>query len=397
MMEEIPKEVVEEKMNEKGARVDGIKRTEQFAIEEGERERIWQLKYGEKLPKVVEEMNRLLKEGTKGSRWKLHNMLLDKSFFSHYKQTDVVAGMYVVMQIYEREVESGVTPNILEKGNTVEELLKYLEKLKFILYRVDFDIDKESEQELVSFLKQHNTSGVTIETMVTTVVMRPFQMALKMARIFEQNLMYKEMFTIQNFINQRWPGNYRMLQKQAELYKKTGHNEYSKECLMQIPDYPEEICGEQQQIFKMQEKLWRLRYKEKTVCKEIVQEIKEQRITEEAWKYYLQNEPVMEAEYYLTLADILLEANMEQLAWVTLCHGEQVTDGDEGILCIMADVCVKRGDVQQAVQCLERVRKPGKMTDSFLMVCQKVLGQFVGNEEEICKNSSVTVLDRNEE
>lgn len=347
------------------------KKSEQFAIEEEERERKWQKQYGEKLSEVVEKMDRLLKEGTIESRRKLHDLFLDKSFFEHYKQTDIVAGMYVVMQIYEREMESGIAHSILEQGNTVEELLKYLEELKFILYRVDFDVDKESEQELIMFLKQHNTSVVTVEIMMTTVVMRPLQMALKLESLFEWNLMYTEQFMMQNFINQRWPGNYRILQKQAELYLKTGHGEYAGECLMKIPHYPTEICGKPQEILETQEKLWKIHYKERNGYIELVEEIKEKGMTEEAWKCFLQNEPSLEAEYYLMLADALLGAGLEQIAWVTLSYGEKIASGNEMILCLMADLCINRGDLLRAVECLKRVKEPGNMTRNFLAVCQE--------------------------
>ncbi len=347
------------------------KRTEQFAREEAERERIWQSKYGEKMPEVVEMMNVLLKEGTRESRLKLHDLFLDKSFFEHYKQTDIVAGMYVIMQIYEREVESGKEDGILEQGGTVEELQRYIEELKFILYRIDFDIDTESSNELVRFLKQHKTSMVTLETMMTTVVMRPLQMSLKLEKLFEQNKMYSEQFVMQNFINQRWPGNRRIIKKQAEMYLKANHDEYAKECLTNIPVYPQEVCGEEERILEVQEILWRLRYKDNMAYQDVVKYIRKNGMTEDAWRCFLQNEPTFVDEYYITLSDELLEGGLKGIAWVTLEYGEKILRGNEMLLCFMANLCIEEGNIEKAIECLKRVEKPGDITQNILVACQK--------------------------
>lgn len=348
-----------------------FKKTEQFAIEEEKRENQWQKEYGEKLPEVIKKMNRLLQEGTEESRGKLHDMFLDKSFFEHYKQTDDAAIMYVVMQIYEREQKSGITSGILEQGKDVEQLQKYMQNLKFMLYRVDFEIDAEVGEELLMFIKQHNVSTIVLETMMTTVAMRPLLLALKLEQLFEQNLMYKELFFIYNFINQRYPGNYRVLRKQAELYLRTGYKEEARECLGQIPDYSEELCLEQQEIFVLQEELWKLRYMQKNVCAGIAVMIKQRQISEAAWKVFLQNEPVQEAEYYLLLADAMLEEGMQKMAWETLLFADSVVAGNEMILCLLADLCVNKGEFSKAADFLKKIEKPSDMAGRFLTMCQE--------------------------
>ena len=135
-----------------------FKKTEMFAIEEEQRENNWQEQYGARMEEVVHKMNTLLQIGTEQSRMELHNWFLDKTFFEHYKQTDIVSTMYVVMQIYEKEVGKNYVPTILDGRDTVQMLMDYLQRLKFILYRVDFSIDQVSDQELLSFIKKNHTS-----------------------------------------------------------------------------------------------------------------------------------------------------------------------------------------------------------------------------------------------
>lgn len=347
------------------------KRTEQFAEEAEAIEQIWQKKYGKNIPEIVKKMNLLLKERTKESRIKLHDLFLDKQFFENYKHTDIVAEMYIIMKIYEKELKDGIENGILEQGNTVEELRRYLQELKFILYRVDFDIDKESEDELLFFLKQHNTSMATLEIMSTTVVMRPIHMMLKLENIFKRKDMYREKFVIDNFINQRWPGNYRILYEQAEICKKVGREEYARECLLKIPVYSQEVWNETKRVYDIQEKMWRLKYKDETVCSELVSCIKEEKISSETWKCFLQNEPSFEADYYLLLANELYNEGVKDITWETLAYGEKISTGNEMILCFMAELCIDKGKWDEAIECLRKVKNPGEMTYRFLEVCEK--------------------------
>lgn len=177
-----------------------FKKTETFAIEEEQRENEWQEQYGTKIGEVVSKMNTLLQIGTEQSRMELHNWFLDETFFEHYKQTDIVSTMYVVMQIYEKELAENYTPTILDDRNKVEMLMDYLQQMKFILYRVDFSIDQASDQELITFIKNNKTSIVTLETMMTTVAMRPMILMLKLEKIFEKNMMYRELFCGEIFL-----------------------------------------------------------------------------------------------------------------------------------------------------------------------------------------------------
>lgn len=246
-----------------------FKKTETFAIEEEQRENEWQEQYGTKIGEVVSKMNTLLQIGTEQSRMELHNWFLDETFFEHYKQTDIVSTMYVVMQIYEKELAENYTPTILDDRNKVEMLMDYLQQMKFILYRVDFSIDQASDQELITFIKNNKTSIVTLETMMTTVAMRPMILMLKLEKIFEKNMMYRELFWSRNFLNERWSGNHRILAKLTELYDKTGHTEYALECMKQIPEPLRIMYQKKPECLELQEALWKFRYKDMDAAKDI--------------------------------------------------------------------------------------------------------------------------------
>lgn len=308
-----------------------FKKTETFAIEEEQRENEWQEQYGTKIGEVVSKMNTLLQIGTEQSRMELHNCFLNKTFFEHYKQTDIVSTMYVVMQIYEKELAENYTPTILDDRNTVEMLMDYLQQLKFILYRVDFSVDQVSDQELVTFIKNNKTSLVTLETMMTTVAMRPMILILKLEKIFEKNMMYRELFWSRNFLNERWSGNHRILVKLAELYDKTGHAEYALECMKQIPESLRIMYQQKPESLELQEALWKFRYKDMDAAKDISDIMATNKFPAEILESLLQSEQIENEEYYLILANQFLENKMIFYAIKILETGEKLVGKNEMI------------------------------------------------------------------
>ena len=348
-----------------------FKKTEQFAIEEEERENQWQKEYGEKLPLKLEQMDRLLKEGTEEAKWKLQAMFLDKSFFNKYKQTDEMAMMYVVMLIFEKERNSGITSGILDAGRDIAQLRDYIQSMKFLLYRLDFDIEEEAGEKLIQYFKEQNTSTVVIEMMMTTVVMRPLIVAQKLEKLFEQHYMLKELLMIYNFINKERPGNYRILWEQAKLYEKIGYHELAQECWSQIPDYPKEVCGEPENVFLIQEKLWELQHIHKTAYIQVAEEVKKSRILPEGWRYFLQNEPVFKPECYLLLANAMLNEELTLIAKETLVFADKEIPGNELILTLLADLCVNQGTFQEALGYLEQIEAPSDMVLKLMQMCRE--------------------------
>lgn len=191
--------------------------TEQSAIEEEKKERLWQERWGLKLPELISKMNGFIQEGTLESTEKLSLLLQDEKGLEPYTGNDVVTGMYMTMQLYHRELEQGMHPTILDQGNTVEEILAYQDSLRFILYRVDFEIDPESEEELITFLKEHKTSTPTLDFMMFSAVIRKECMVLRLEALFEKYGLFSYRLAILNYGAQTYPKNQQIQRKLSEL------------------------------------------------------------------------------------------------------------------------------------------------------------------------------------
>lgn len=318
-------------------------KTECFAKEEEEKERIWQQTYGTKIDEVVAMMDILLEKGTEQSRLELKNLFLNKDFFDNYEHTDMIAVMYVIMQIYERERQAKIFPTILECGKTVKELQRYFEQLKFILYRIDFEVDNQSETELLEYIKNNRTSVITIETMITTNVMRPMKLALQLERIFAKNFMYKQLFAIRNYINERWNGNHRILLELAELYKETGREEYANECMIKVPNILQDLYRDEISLLSLQEELWKIRYKDTMAIETFGESMKRYGTSIEAWETLLLYEKIEEEDYYLTLTEQFLNKNMVNFALKTLKIGARIIPQNESINSILGMLELRMG------------------------------------------------------
>ena len=173
--------------------------TEQEALELEREELEWQEVYGTKANDYITKVDQLLAEGTKESRMQIKALFLDKEFFEHYKQVDLFAIIYIVMTIYELEDNAKILPTILDQVNTVEELQDYVFQFKMILYRLDFGIGQDTEEELCQFLEGHMVSLIQLEIMMKTAVMRPLSVALKLEEIFERRHLNDYLFFILDY------------------------------------------------------------------------------------------------------------------------------------------------------------------------------------------------------
>ena len=206
-----------------------------------------------------------------------------------------------------------------------------------------------------------------------TFVMRPIIVALKLERLFEKKNMYAEQFSILNYINNRWPGNYKIIRKQAGLYLNAGYEDEAKELLKNVSYYPQNERVNIELVEMIQEILWRIHYKDKEASKELKDCIENEIISTELWKYSLQNEKELDVEDYLTIVNDLFDYNNRELAYVTLTNAEKVFSGNEIVLCLLANMSIEDGNVHNAVELLNKVKKPGEMTKKFMRVCKERL------------------------
>lgn len=343
--------------------------TEQDALEEEEREREWQKTWGEKADAYIREMDDLLARGTREARMQLVAMFSNRDFFEHYKQVDEFATMFVVLSIYEREDAAGIPETILDQADTVAGLMDCMFRFRMILYRLDFAVGQETEEELLSFLKECDVSSFWMTTMMTTCVIRPFSMALKLERIFESAAMVKRRLSMLEFMEEYFPGSYLNISKIAAVYQEYGQEEEARKYRRMIPELPEELREQETVMLKLQELLCKARHKEAGADRETVLFMRENMVSDIMWEFLMQHSKVVDKEYYLQIANILFEFEELQKAGIILRRSLKEAPGDELILCLLAELAIREKDMDTATAYLSQVAKPGDLTKNFQRIC----------------------------
>ncbi len=351
------------------------KRTERWALEEERKEQQWQDAYGSKAEYFVQEINNLLAQRTSESRQQIKGMFLEPSFFQHYKQVDIFAVMYVVMSIYELEQEAGSTKTILEQSDTMQGLQDYMFRFRMLLYRLDFEIDSEVEEEFLAFLTKHNASDIQLGVMLTTAVMRPLPLALKLEALFERHGSILYLLFLWRFIEDHWQGNYQILSKMADFYASSGNKSMAKRCQNSIPVLPEQFEGRKHLLFQAQELLWKIMYKAEGAETELTLFLQKEKVADDIWEFLLEQIDTMEKDHYLCIVNGLLECKEASKAELTLQSGLKAAPGDELMLCLLAEQAINRGESGQARRDLDQVTHPGKLTAQFREVCSRRQGE----------------------
>lgn len=297
------------------------KQTEEYALEKEAQKKAWQEEYGKKWPEIKAWMNRLLIEKSTENLAELEAFFTNKENYDHYGNA-IYMKMYTVMCIHKVEMRNGIFGGIISQGESVEELTGYLDEIKFLLYRLDFSIDTETEQEFVDFIRERATSVVTLMYMINQMTMRPLNLIVKLEQIFEKYQMYKERFWTWQFIAEKWPGNIKIERQLANLYFINGQKDKANEILGRIQTYgiKEEINEEinEEDANPLRELFWRWRYMDKMALTTIVKMASEGRITPQKYGILLEQSLYMKQDGYILLAEALEKRGLEQYALISL-------------------------------------------------------------------------------
>lgn len=348
------------------------KSTEQEALAEEQREQVWQQTWGKDVNLYLGKIDNLLAEGSRESRMQIKAMFSDGEFFRHYKQVDEFAAMFVIMSIYELEDAKDLSVTVLDQADTVEGLLDIMFQFKMILYRLDFEVGRESKAELLSFIQKYSVSPTWMSVMLTTSVLRPLSMALKLEKIFEEAGMGQLWLSILFFLEEYMPGSYKVIAKIAAIYRESGKAEAAEEYQGRIPEISNKFRGQEGLLLECQELLWKMQYKEAGADKAIVRFIKEKKVEDALWEFLMKHSPVTDKEYYLRIAELLLGAEETQKAECVLKRSLQTAPGDEIVLCLLADLAVNSGNIEVALAYLSQIKDPGELAVKFQKTCMEL-------------------------
>lgn len=208
--------------------------TEEYIREKEKKEREWNRENKEKRKVYLEQIEQRLREGTAQAREELLKMFRNQDFIETYKSKTEMAYLIVIMQIYEREVQSGEVRSILDMGKSGEEIRSKLIQLKFILWKIEFAKDEQGKEMLLNFIRSNQITPDMVQYMVHTAAADKARMILELTDIFMEQNMLRYASRLLEYLNELSPGNETVLCMLAELCGSAGNSRQAMEYLERI-------------------------------------------------------------------------------------------------------------------------------------------------------------------
>jgi len=201
----------------------------------------WNEKYGIYLSAYTNRINMLLLEHSNIALNELSNLFYDKQFIQQYKSIPSIAYMIVIMTIYKDESgDSDLTQTILDNGNNIDELISHFKEIKFLLWNIEFDVDKS---DALVILNEYIANGHITITELTYIIqstsINRVEIFLNISRFLRFNNNTKGALSLLSNANTIFFVNELILCEIADIYFQCGCNEVALKFLNMIENKSE--------------------------------------------------------------------------------------------------------------------------------------------------------------
>lgn len=218
-----------------------IYRTEEELLAEEAGYMQWIVDYRVHTAEYIDKMNEWMVSDNPEVRKQLIVLSHNKDFVEYFGKIDDIAYMLVVAGIYESEIGDGIYPTIIDIYNTVDELLQYIKKLKFLLWKIDFVESPEVEENFMKYMEEKQTSIWTIRYLIHTTVPHKAYVLSRLACIYLEKEMVTIGFLLLKDANEAQPGDSSIVVPMADICIRAGKIETALDLLKTIQEPSEEV------------------------------------------------------------------------------------------------------------------------------------------------------------
>ncbi len=185
----------------------------------------------EELPSYTARVNQLLKER---DREGLTALLCDPEFHDKFESVTDMAYMMLAHQIYLEEVQEGVAWTVLDGHDSIEEVVDFLQEIRFGLWRLEFEMDEEAGPRLLELLLQNQVSTRLLKYIVHVAGMDKVGLLGRLAELFLNHNRMAMGFAMLKYADELQPGTEEILCTMADLCLQAGKKEEALLCLEQV-------------------------------------------------------------------------------------------------------------------------------------------------------------------
>ncbi|MGN0496567.1 MAG: hypothetical protein ACI4GW_10110 [Lachnospiraceae bacterium] len=147
-----------EKWNDEG--------TEIYAQELAKEICIWHQTYDVLLQKKLQLIDLLLREPSEQSRKMLCDTLKESQLTRELCRDTQFGYMVIINQVYLDEKKNGEQYTIYDKGNSIKDLIKVLNQMKFLLWELEFLKDSDTPELFKRYVCENRVSGTMLKNMI---------------------------------------------------------------------------------------------------------------------------------------------------------------------------------------------------------------------------------------
>ena len=186
--------------------------------------------YERELPGHRKAIDRYLREK---DRKKLLELLLSESFQDQFGAVTDMAYMILAAKIYEREVADGASWTVLDGRGSIQEIMAFIQEMKFLLWRMEFGMAGAKEL-LLACVRDNRVSGCLLACLVRVAGMHKLTLLERLAELFLAQDMVAMAFYMLRYADELQPGSEEILCSMADIYLKAGKKEEALCCLDQV-------------------------------------------------------------------------------------------------------------------------------------------------------------------
>ena len=187
----------------------------------------WNEKYGIYLSDYTNRINMLLIDHSDRALNELSNLFYDKDFVQQYNNIPSIAYMIVIMTIYKEEfADSNVTKTILDHGYNINELIFHFRKIKFLLWNIEFDVDKSNALVILNeYIAAEHITITELTYIIQSTSINRAEIFLIFARYLRSNENTIAALSLLMNANTIFFVNESILCEIADIYFEYGYNE----------------------------------------------------------------------------------------------------------------------------------------------------------------------------
>ena len=208
--------------------------TETYAQELEAEVTAWYEQHHEEEVYYCELIHRLITSSSPESRTELMQLFQDPDFNDTYQGRSSFAYMFILMRIYELELAAKEKITVLDLSKDRASLEQIVQKLKFLLWRIEFAHDDTAPDMLLDYVTGTTLSPCMVGYLVSINSYDKKFMYTTLANLFLKANMIRYSFYMLNSYNTLYPGEEQILCLLAELSFCTGNRSRAMEYLHQI-------------------------------------------------------------------------------------------------------------------------------------------------------------------